>query len=89
MNVIMTITSKGQVTLPKKLREQLGVDRGDRLIAKTRGKKVTLEPVGRGILDLAGKLGKLKVPKGKTVDDLINEAAQEIAAKNVLGKDIR
>lgn len=79
----MTITSKGQVTLPKKIRERLGVRKGDRLIAKTKGKKVTLEPVGHGILDLVGTLPKLKIPKGKTVDDLINEARNEYFSKTI------
>ena len=85
MATIITVTSKGQVTLPKKIRETLGIKKGDRIIARTKGKKITLEPAGGGILDFAGKLGKLKVPKGKTIDDLIHEATTEVLSKNALG----
>lgn len=54
--------------------ETLGIEKGDILIARKLGKKVILEPKGRGILDMAGKFGKLDIPKGKTVGDLIEEA---------------
>lgn len=89
MTTFVTVTSKRQITLPKALIEALDVKQGDRLMAKKKGKKVILEPVGRGILDFAGKLGKLKIPKGKTLDDLINEAAVEAASRGGLGKNIR
>ena len=89
MTTLVTVTSKRQITLPKALIEALDVKQGDRLIAQTKGKKVTLEPVGRGILDFAGKLGKLKLPKGKTIDDLIHEATSEIALRSNVGKNFR
>ena len=79
----MTMTSKGQVTIPIDVRRALGIKNGDRLKAQIQGKKVLIEPVGGGILDLAGKLGSLKIPKGKTVDDLIHEATHTYAAKNI------
>ena len=83
MNVLMTVTSKGQVTFPKRVLEALGAKKGDRLVARIVKKKVIVEPVGRGILDLKGKMGKLKIPKGKTIDDLIHEAAEYYAARDV------
>lgn len=79
----MTVTSKRQVTFPKDLLEHLGVKKGDRIIAKVKNKKVTLEPAGEGILKFAGKFGSFKIPKGKTIDDLINEAAIHYAGKEV------
>ena len=80
---MMTITSKGQVTFPKKLLAILEVKPGDRLKARVERKRVIVEPAGRGILDLAGKLGKLKIPKGKTIDDLIHEARDEFYDKEL------
>lgn len=59
--------------------DTLGVQKGDRLVAKKVGKKVILEPAGKGILAFAGKFGTVKIPKGKTVDDLIHEATREMA----------
>lgn len=83
MQTIVAITAKRQATFPKKLLDILGAKPGDRLIARVEDKKVVLEPVGRGILDVAGTLPKFKVPKGKTVEDLINEARDETFRKTV------
>ncbi|MBI2029898.1 AbrB/MazE/SpoVT family DNA-binding domain-containing protein [Candidatus Gottesmanbacteria bacterium] len=83
MIAIMTITSKGQVTFPKKIRETLGVSKGDRIIVKVEDNKVILEPAGKGILDFAGKFPPFKIPKGKTVDDLISEATIEYGAPTI------
>lgn len=80
---MMTVTSKGQVTFPKRLRELLGVEKGDRVLAKVEDKKVTLEPAGRGLLEFAGKLPPFKIPKNKTLDDLINETVIEYGGKNI------
>ncbi len=80
---MMTVTSKGQVTFPKSLRELLGVEKGDRVIAKVEDKKVTLEPAGRGLLEFAGKFPPRKIPKGKTIDDLINEAVMEYGGEDI------
>ncbi len=83
MQTIVSITAKRQATFPKKLLDTLGAKPGDRLIARIEDKKVVLEPVGRGILDIAGTLPKFKISKGKTVENLINEARDEIFRKTV------
>lgn len=83
MNHLVTVTSKRQITLSKDLMDALGVEKGDKLIVKKKGKKVELEPAGRGILDFAGKMGELHIPKGKTLEDLIGEATLEVT-KDVL-----
>ena len=41
-----TVTSKGQVTIPKEIRETLGVIEGDKLIFLVEGDKVVLRKVG-------------------------------------------
>ncbi len=41
-----TVTSKGQVTIPKEIRETLGVNEGDKLIFLVEGDKVVLRKVG-------------------------------------------
>ncbi len=40
------VTSKGQVTIPKEIRETLGVIEGDKLIFLVEGDKVVLRKVG-------------------------------------------
>lgn len=41
-----TVTSKGQVTIPKEIRETLGVIEGDKLIFLVEGDSVVLRKVG-------------------------------------------
>lgn len=83
MTVMMTVTSKRQVTFPKKLLEAIGAKAGDRLAARMDNGRLIIEPKGRGILDLIGKLPSIKIPKGKTVDDMIHEAAVYYAGRDV------
>ncbi len=77
MTTLMTITDKGQVTFSKALLSALGLSVGDKIAVEVENKKAVLKPLGRGILDIAGTLPKFTIPKGKTLDDLINEAHGE------------
>ena len=60
------LTTKGQVTIPKEVREHLGVDTGDRLsfIVQDDG-TVIVQPITRHVRDLGGLLhraGRRPVP---------------------------
>ncbi len=44
MNEQAKITSKGQITVPKKIRTELGVEPGDSLIFEKKGSNVTVRP---------------------------------------------
>jgi antitoxin PrlF len=44
-----TVSSKGQVTVPKSIRERLGVGPGDRVVFAARGDIVVVEASGRGV----------------------------------------
>lgn len=48
-----TITSKGQTTVPKAVRQALGVRAGGKLIYRIEGKRVTLHPAEREHVDPA------------------------------------
>lgn len=52
-----TVTSKGQITIPKRVREHLGVRPGDKLdfVVEEDG-QVVVRPISRDIRDLAGVL---------------------------------
>lgn len=41
-----TITAKGQTTLPKAIRQVLGVKEGDQIAFRVEGRRVTVVPVG-------------------------------------------
>ena len=53
------------------------------MAVKVEGRKATLKPLGRGIIDLVGTMPTIKLPKGKTVDDLIRQARYENAQKTL------
>lgn len=44
MQYVTTISSKGQITLPAKLRKSLNLDYGDRVTITKRGQKISIEP---------------------------------------------
>lgn len=69
--MLITITSKRQATFPKKLLEALGVDMGDKIMAKITNGRVTLEPVKGDILDLYGFLEKES--KGVSLEKIMEE----------------
>ena len=41
------ITSKGQITIPREVRQALGVKPGDKLVFEQNGKEVSVRPVRR------------------------------------------
>lgn len=52
-----TVTSKGQITIPRQVRDRLGIHQGDRIefIVDPRG-SVRLKPLKRSVRELAGFL---------------------------------
>ncbi len=60
---VATLTSKGQITLPKKIREQLKLQPGDRVefLVGTDG-RITVWPVTSDVTILKGLIPKLKQP---------------------------
>lgn len=54
---VATVTSKGQVTIPKKIRKALHIEAGDRVdFVLEEGSRVILRTAGRDIMDLYGLL---------------------------------
>lgn len=50
------ITRKGQVTIPKPIREQLGLEEGEKVMFIRRGDEVLLKVLRGSILDLKGSV---------------------------------
>lgn len=61
MEAAAKLTSKGQITIPKAVRDALGVDVGDWVVFRIEGRHATLAPTRR-LLDLAGAVD---VPAGR------------------------
>jgi antitoxin PrlF len=73
-----TLTSKGQVTLPKSVRERLGVETGDRLEFIESEEGFLVVAATRDIRSLKGIVGQPKKPV--TVDEM-NRAIEKMGRK--------
>jgi len=69
---MVKILPKGQITLPKKIRESLGVHEGDSLIIEKTGGEIILKK-GKTIHDFMGSLPNL----GMTIDEIREKAVKE------------
>lgn len=58
-----TMTRKGQVTIPKEIRDKLGLTEGDRLFFARRGDEIVLKVLRGNILDLKGSVRPKKHPE--------------------------
>ncbi|HEX8857625.1 MAG TPA: AbrB/MazE/SpoVT family DNA-binding domain-containing protein [Actinomycetes bacterium] len=61
MEIAARLTSKGQITLPKAIREALGLHEGDQVIFRVEGQRAVLARTA-DLLDLAGAVS---VPASK------------------------
>jgi len=66
-----TLTSKGQITLPKSVRERLGIDSGDRVEFVETDEGFLIVPATRDIRSLKGIVGK---PRRKVSIEDMNRA---------------
>ncbi len=81
MDVAARVTSKGQVTVPKAVREALGVNAGDALIFRIEGNRAVIARTP-DFLELAGKLRIPASKKNVAWDDVIKSTRANRAAKN-------
>ena len=75
MSFTVSVTSQGQISLPAKIRKQLGFSRYGKAIVSVQDGKIIVEPV-RDFLELAGSLKTTKKP-------LSNQELHEFIARSV------
>lgn len=80
MGAFPTMTTKGQLAIPKEVRDQLGLSPGTRFYVTVRNGEVIAMPKNKKPADLAGMLGR--PPNGRSLsieemDDAIMEAVAE------------
>ncbi len=79
-----TLTSKGQLTVPKDVRERLGLKSGDRVVFEFEEDSVRLKVESRKSLqELKGSLPATREYEGKEAE---REAAREHAVREALGQ---
>lgn len=81
MGAFATMTSKGQLTVPKEVRDELSLTPGTRLFVTVHDGQLVARPKNRKIADLAGFLGKPRKGAGATLEDL-DEAIGEAVAED-------
>lgn len=76
------MTSKGQITIPKEIREALGLKPSDRVIVTIEKGCALLKPLHGNILDLGGSV-KVSAKEKKADFRKIREKVREEMAKGV------
>lgn len=77
MGRITTITSKGQVTIPKAVRDELGLKPADRVEFVVEDGSARVRKYGLSVRDVAGSLPLLGIP----VEDMPEIAKEEKARR--------
>lgn len=76
------MTRKGQVTIPKAIRDRLGMKEGEKVLFVMRGEEVVLKVVKGTILDLRGSVQ----PSARPEDfENIRQSVKQTVTKKVAG----
>ncbi len=79
MDAAAKVTSKGQVTVPKAVRDALGIKEGDELIFRVQGNRAILARTP-DFLDLAGSIRVPAAKRNVAWDDVIRRTRSNRAA---------
>ena len=76
---VSTVTQKGQVTIPKSVRDNLHLVTGDKIefVLNDRG-EVVIKPVTRKVTEVAGLLSKYKKSQPVSIEAMDQAVAQYI-----------
>jgi antitoxin PrlF len=79
VDVAARLTSKGQITIPKAVRDALGLDEGDEVFFRVDGKRAVLARTPP-LLDLAGSVQVPAAKRGATWEQIRSQTRQARAA---------
>ena len=79
MDVAAKVTSKGQVTVPKAVRDALGISEGDVIVFRVEGERATLARTPH-FLDLAGTVTVPAAKANASWDDVLASTRARRAA---------
>lgn len=84
MEVAATVTSKGQVTIPKQVREALGLAEGDQVLFRVEGQRATLARTPE-LLELAGSVSVPAAKRGVSWDEVRRATRAARASRTARG----
>ena len=79
MDVAARVTSKGQVTVPKAVREALGIKDGDEVVFRVEGQRAVLARTPN-FLELAGSISVPAAKRNVAWDEVLRRTRTERAA---------
>ena len=79
MDAAAKMTSKGQVTVPKVVRDALGIEAGDVVVFRVEGKRAVLARTPE-FLDLAGTIAVPAAKRNVAWDDVVRRTRVDRAA---------
>ena len=82
---ITTITKKGQITIPKSIRDKLAINDNDRLSVKLDGNKAIIEKIS-SLLELESSIKATKDRKKLNWKEIERKTHEDQAKKAVKGK---
>lgn len=72
MDVSARVSSKGQVTIPRAVREALAIDEGDELIFRVEGHRAIISR-SKDLIELAGSVSVPAAKRGTPWDQVLRE----------------
>ena len=54
--ITVTVGKRGQITLPKAIRQRAGIEDGDRVAVSLEGDRIVMLPLGKTLLNLRGSI---------------------------------
>jgi len=79
MDAAARVTSKGQVTVPKSVRDALGIEEGDELVFRVEGNRAVLARTP-DLLELAGTIRVPAAKRNVAWDEVIRRTRSERAS---------
>jgi AbrB family looped-hinge helix DNA binding protein len=77
------LTTKGQTTIPKEIRDHLGLEPGDRVLFLLKDGSVVVHPVKLSLLDLRGSVEPRQSPED--FDAVREQVRQKVARRRAGG----
>ncbi len=80
MDVSAKVSSKGQITIPRAVRETLGIEEGDQIVFRVEGSRAILARTP-DFLDLAGSIQVPAAKRNVSWDEVLRRTRRERAAE--------